>query len=182
MALLPRSARAAFCMPGMLLRRIPRAPCVCAGNVPILAPLGFGAARLLAKKAKGGKTAKAGKGGKKAAAADPDDDEDEVDEVDMDALSKSMEASTDYVQRELAGFQAGRATPTMLDQLQVAHAVALLIFAVVSMPVAHALLVMTQPTPSRGRAGGHSRRGESRHSPTSVSCKGVRQVTALCGK
>jgi hypothetical protein len=69
---------------------------------------------MLAKK--GGKAAK-GKG--KGKAADADDQESDVEEVDIDALSKLMQKSLDFMQREFAGLQAGRATPSMLDHLQV---------------------------------------------------------------
>ena len=81
----------------------------------------LGATRLLAKKAKGGKAEKASKGGKvaKGGKGADDEEENEAKEVDLDALAQSMQKSLDYLQRELAGVQAGRATPTMLDNVQV---------------------------------------------------------------
>lgn len=80
----------------------------------------LGATRLLAKKAKGGKAEKAGKGGKGAKGAKGEEEGDEeATEIDLDALTRSMQKSFDYLQRELASVQVGRATPTMLDNVQV---------------------------------------------------------------
>lgn len=82
-----------------------------------------GAARLLAKKAKAGGKAAAGKPGKGAKASDKVEDQDaEAEVVDLETLSLTMKKSIEYMKRELAGMQVGRATPTMLDALQVSVA------------------------------------------------------------
>ncbi|KAL1520818.1 hypothetical protein AB1Y20_022380 [Prymnesium parvum] len=72
--------------------------------------------RHLAKKGKA-----SGKGGKGAKASKDDEDSgaEEVDEVDLDALGSAMEKSFNHLQRELGAMQAGRATPNMLDSVQV---------------------------------------------------------------
>ena len=72
----------------------------------------LGPTRGLAKKKKG----------KGKAAADDDDDDaaNEVPEVDMDALAKKLARPLDGLLREYASLQVGRATPGMLDALQVA--------------------------------------------------------------
>ena len=66
--------------------------------------------------------AKKKKKGKGKAAADDDDDAaaNEVPEVDMDALAKKLARPLDGLLREYASLQVGRATPGMLDALQVA--------------------------------------------------------------
>ena len=66
--------------------------------------------------------AKKKKKGKGKAAADDDDDDaaNEVPEVDMDALAKKLARPLDGLLREYASLQVGRATPGMLDALQVA--------------------------------------------------------------
>ena len=64
------------------------------------------------------KKKKKGKG--KAADDDDDDAANEVPEVDMDALAKKLARPLDGLLREYASLQVGRATPGMLDALQVA--------------------------------------------------------------
>ena len=73
----------------------------------------LGPTRGLAKKKKKGK-------GKAAADDDDDDAANEVPEVDMDALAKKLARPLDGLLREYASLQVGRATPGMLDALQVA--------------------------------------------------------------
>ena len=73
----------------------------------------LGPTRGLAKKKKKGK-------GKAAADDDDDDADNEVPEVDMDALAKKLARPLDGLLREYASLQVGRATPGMLDALQVA--------------------------------------------------------------
>ena len=73
----------------------------------------LGPTRGLAKKKKKGK-------GKAAADDDDDDADNEVPEVDMDALAKRLARPLDGLLREYASLQVGRATPGMLDALQVA--------------------------------------------------------------
>ena len=73
----------------------------------------LGPKRGLAKKKKKGK-------GKAAADDDDDDADNEVPEVDMDALAKKLARPLDGLLREYASLQVGRATPGMLDALQVA--------------------------------------------------------------
>ena len=62
---------------------------------------------------------KKGKGGGKAMAAADGDDEDSDWQLDIEAISEQMAKPLLHLQREFSGMQTGRATPTMLDNVQV---------------------------------------------------------------
>ena len=88
------------------------------GLIPSNLPLPLVATRQLAKKAKGGKDKK--KGGKGAASAAADEDlDDSKPKVDVEALKEGMRNPADYLQKEYASMQIGRATPQLLDHLTV---------------------------------------------------------------
>lgn len=99
------------------LRRVTLSPSLLrAKQQPALALLPVTGSRFLAKKAK----AKAkGKAKGKAAAQADDDGEDEAREFDIESVKEQMAKSFTYLQREYAGMQTGRATPSLLDNVQV---------------------------------------------------------------
>uniref|UniRef100_A0A7S4ETR0 Ribosome recycling factor domain-containing protein n=1 Tax=Chrysotila carterae TaxID=13221 RepID=A0A7S4ETR0_CHRCT len=76
--------------------------------------------RDLAKKTGKGKKGK--KGAAKGSDDDGDDDEDDIEkaaELDLDKMRQSMQKALDHMQREFSSMQVGRATPNMLDAIQV---------------------------------------------------------------
>lgn len=122
--------------PPLLLPRVAQSRASCA--IAICRPLALGSEPLRRElfgavawqqtrtaKSKGkGKDKKGKKGKGKAAAVEDDDDaDDEADgeaaSVDMDAVSAKMQKLVDALLREYGAMQAGRATPTMLDTIQV---------------------------------------------------------------
>ena len=107
------------------LRRVAlSSPLVRANKQPVLALLPVTGDRFLAKKAKGaqkGKSKAKAKGGKAAAQANDDDEDDDSGsrDFDIESVKEQMSKSFSYLQKEYASMQTGRATPSLLDSVQV---------------------------------------------------------------
>ena len=106
------------------LRRVAlSSPLIRANKQPPLALLPVTGDRFLAKKSKGAQKgkSKAKAKGKAAAQAhdDGDDDNSGSRDFDIDSVKQQMSKSFAYLQKEYASMQTGRATPSLLDSVQV---------------------------------------------------------------